>query len=441
MTSFSQDQLDLVATALQQALNAHLESLLQNRFADLQKTFEERLDVSLKTEWDRMAVKLNANLEAMQTAIPAKISKLGSTPSVAEPPVLADCSYTGGHLPLRGFIHVMRDTLSSRVSAFPDDSARINWVARHFKPIGGSSNNWWMGLLQDNAVIQGVRDHYQFSGLPFITPPPISSLKSFFSAIVDEFGDKLAHETSLKNLQEFKMGSMRIGDFNSQFKSLSGLVLDAPESIRMDYYKKALSAPIRRQAILRSDWAQAQTLTDKMAIALLASQQLDEANGVAHSKHNHLPSTHHMVSVPHNTDAMEIDAINLSANPFSFPKSQFIEECKRLKICTRCLSPYNNMHHTPSGSATCPNAAAPLQAKVDFLKNSRRTNLPKHVPHPPSGPPQPVQRPVAAIAQTPHTTTSPYQVPTFSWGHPPSAYPPPFNTVTQLTRSAQSLTR
>lgn len=172
MTSFSQDQLDLVATALQQALNAHLESLLQNRFADLQKTFEERLDVSLKTEWDRMAVKLNANLEAMQTAIPAKISKLGSTPSVAEPPVLADCSYTGGHLPLRGFIHVMRDTLSSRASAFPDDSARINWVARHFKPIGGSSNNWWMGLLQDNAVIQGVRDHYQFSGLPFITPPP-----------------------------------------------------------------------------------------------------------------------------------------------------------------------------------------------------------------------------------------------------------------------------
>lgn len=181
-----------------------------------------------------MTAQVNANLEAMRTALPSEISKATPPPVVAEPPVLSDCSYAGGHLPLRGFIHVMRDTLSSRRSAFADDSARINWVARHIKPIGGSSNNWWMGLLQDNAVSQGIRDHYQFSGLPFVIPP-LSSLDSFFTVIVDEFGDKLAHETSLKNLQEFKMGNLRIGDFNSQFKSLSGLVLDAPESIRMDY--------------------------------------------------------------------------------------------------------------------------------------------------------------------------------------------------------------
>lgn len=422
MTTLSQEQLDLIAAALQPSLNTHLDSLLQTRFADLRWSLEARIDAHQESKWAKLTSKVNANLDTIKQTVPEEVKKVTpTTGTLAEPPVLADCSYSGGHLPLRGFLHIMRDTLASKAQAFADDSARINWVARHFKPIGGSSNNWWMGLLQDNAVSQGVRDHYQFSGLPLITPP-LSSLNSFLAAIVEEFGDKLAHETALRNLQDFRMGNMRIGDFNSQFKSLSGLVLDAPESIRMDYYKKALSAPIRCQAILRADWAQAQTLTKKMAIALLSSQQLDEANGVSHAKHNHLQPTHQMVSIPQDTDAMEIDAINLSSNLSSFPRKHFIDECKRLKTCTWCLLLYNETHRTPSGSATCPNAAAPLQAKVDFLKHSRKSNLPKHVSHPPSGPPQSIQRPVAAVGQTVPNYTTPYQTQVLSWGHPP---PPP----------------
>lgn len=161
-----------------------------------------------------------------------------------------------------------------------------------------------------------------------------------------------------------------------------------------------------------------------MAITLLASQQLDEANGVSHSKHNHLPPTHHMIPVPHDSDAMEIDAINLSANLLSFPKRHFIEECKRLRVCTRCLNPYNDTHRTPSGLATCPNAAAPLQAKVDFLKTSKKSNLPKHVLYPPAGPPHPVQQSVAAVGQAP-LPIHPYQPHAFTWGqHPGTVYPP-----------------
>lgn len=418
MAKLSTKQLDQIATSLQPSLNAHLESLLQTRFIDLRADLETRIDATLKTKWDKLTAEVNANISSLKLT-PAP-------PSTSKPPVLADCSYSGGHQPLRGFIHVMRGILSSRSTAFSDDSARINWVSRNFKPIGGPSNNWWMGLLQDNTVSQGVQDHYQFSGLSFITPP-LSSLNSFFSAIVEEFGDKLAHETALKNLQDFKMGSLRIGDFNSQFKSLSGLVLDAPESIRMDYYKKALSAPVRRQAILRADWAQAQTLSAKMTIALLASQQLDKANGVTHSKHSHIPSTHQMISVPQNGDSMEIDAVHLSSNHPSFPKTFFIDECKRLKIFTRCLSPYNETHRTSSGSATCPNAAAPLQAKVDFLRKLRASILPKHVSHPPSGPPQPVQKTVAAVGQTPNPnppTPFAYQPHLVGWGHPSTSYPP-----------------
>lgn len=244
----------------------------------------------------------------------------------------------------------------------------------------------------------------------------------------------MAHETALKNLQNCKMGNMKIGDFNSHFKSLSGLVLDAPESIRMDYYKRALSGPIRRQAILRADWASAQTLSAKMTIATLASQQLDEANGVTHSKHLPPHSTHQMISVPQEDDSMEVDVINLSAsNPSSFPKKLYVDECKRLKACTRCLAPYDDTHRTASGSATCPNAAATLAAKIQFLKFSKKSNLPKTVPHPPSGPPQPVQRMVAAISAPPPMAGGqghPYHPP-YAWPHPPSypygypGYPPP----------------
>lgn len=301
MSNFTPDQLDSLAAALQPSINTHLESLLNKRFADLQTSLEGSWADVQKEWWEKLSSQVWSDLEEVRGQLPDEIRKATpSTFNVPEPAVLSDASYSGGHSSLRGFIHVVRDTLASRSHAFPNDATRINWVARHFKPIGGSSNNWWMGLLQENAVAQGVRDHYQFSGLPFIIAP-LLLLDAFLAAIVDEFGDKLAHETALKNLQECKMGNMRISDFNSHFKSLSGLVLDAPKSIRMDYYKRALSAQICRQAILREDWASALTLTDKMMIATLASQQLDKANGVSHSKHLQPHSSQHMAQCPRRT--------------------------------------------------------------------------------------------------------------------------------------------
>lgn len=234
MAQFTPEQLDTLAAALQPSINTHLESLLNERFAELWSSLEGSW-ADVQTEWwKKLSAQVSTSLETVRSQLPEEIRK--ATPSsliVPEPPILSDSSYSGGHPALQGFIHVVRDTLSSRANSFPNDTARINWVARHFKPIGGSSNNWWMGLLQENAVAQGVRDHYQFSGLPFIITP-LLSLNAFLSAMVEEFGDKLAHETALKNLQDCKMGNLKIGDFNSHFKSLSGLVLDAPESIRMD---------------------------------------------------------------------------------------------------------------------------------------------------------------------------------------------------------------
>lgn len=240
MSSFSPEQIDSIATALQPSLNAHLESLLAERFTALRTSLDEKLLSNQELGWEKAIEHINTVLANIRTQLPEEIRKASSTAlNLPEPPILSDCFYSGGHPSLRGFIHVIRDTLSSCAHSFSSDSARINWVARHFKPIGGSSNNWWMSLLQENAAAQGVHDHYQFSGLPFVISP-LSSLDHFLKAVVDEFGDKLAHETALKNLQECRMGNLKIGDFNSQFKSLATLVPDAPESIRIDYYKKAL---------------------------------------------------------------------------------------------------------------------------------------------------------------------------------------------------------
>lgn len=214
MTTFTSEQLDSLAAALQPTINTHLESLLNERFAALQTSLEGSWDEVQKQWWEKLSSQVQSNLEDVRNRLPDEIRKATpSTFNVPEPSVLSDATYSGGHLPLRGFIHVVRDTLASRAHAFPNDTARINWVACHFKPIGGSSNNWWMGLLQENAVSHGVRDHYQFAGLPFVIAP-LRSLNAFLAAMVEEFGDKLAHKTALKNLQECKMGNMKIGDFN-----------------------------------------------------------------------------------------------------------------------------------------------------------------------------------------------------------------------------------
>lgn len=143
MSNFTPDQVDSLAAALQPSLNTHLESLLNERFTALRSSLEGSWAGVQKEWWEKLSAQVQSNLEEVRSKLPDEIRK--ATPSafnVPEPAVLSDASYSGGHSSLRGFIHVIRDTLSSRSHAFPNDAARINWVARHFKPIGGSSNNW-----------------------------------------------------------------------------------------------------------------------------------------------------------------------------------------------------------------------------------------------------------------------------------------------------------
>lgn len=167
MTTLSANQLDLIAASLQPSLNAHLKSLLQNRFLELKSGLKTCIYAALKTEWDKMRAKVNTNLNSIRDLVPNKVKKLSSAPiTAAKPPVLADCLYSGGQLPLRGFIHVMRDVLSFKTASFTNNSAHINWVARHFKPIGG----WDRCRITPFCKVSGIiisSPAYLLSPLPF----------------------------------------------------------------------------------------------------------------------------------------------------------------------------------------------------------------------------------------------------------------------------------
>ncbi|KAG0140894.1 hypothetical protein CROQUDRAFT_664567 [Cronartium quercuum f. sp. fusiforme G11] len=75
-------------------------------------------------------------------------------------------------------------------------------------------HNWWMGLIKENAVEQGVKDTYKCSGLPFVLVS-LQTVDKIFQAMIQEFGDKFTSSTALKNLQACKMGSSTISKYNS----------------------------------------------------------------------------------------------------------------------------------------------------------------------------------------------------------------------------------
>ncbi|KAG0140151.1 hypothetical protein CROQUDRAFT_100533 [Cronartium quercuum f. sp. fusiforme G11] len=69
---------------------------------------------------------------------------------------------------LQAFIHVVKDVLLSHPHSFALEEAKIHWSACHLQLVGSTAHNWWMGLIKENAVAQGVKDTYNCSGLPFV---------------------------------------------------------------------------------------------------------------------------------------------------------------------------------------------------------------------------------------------------------------------------------
>ncbi|KAG0152555.1 hypothetical protein CROQUDRAFT_85672 [Cronartium quercuum f. sp. fusiforme G11] len=108
---------------------------------------------------------------------------------------------------------------------------------------------------------------------------------------------------------------------------------------------------------------------------------------------------------------MDIDFNSLStASAQKFPDEFYRQTCFSSKISSRCLHPYNDTHNSRSGRFQCPNAAASLRAKIDFLKNKH--SHPSHVPHPPADPPapalaQPLPFPLPTTPTSQHVTELP----------------------------------
>lgn len=108
MTTFTPDQLDSIASAIQHSLNTHLESLLNERFSVLQASLEGKWADVQNDWWKKLSSQVASQMDNVRTQLPVEIRKAAPTVfNVPEPAVLTDSSYSGGHPSLRGFIHVI----------------------------------------------------------------------------------------------------------------------------------------------------------------------------------------------------------------------------------------------------------------------------------------------------------------------------------------------
>lgn len=56
------------------------------------------------------------------------------------------------------------------------------------------------------------------------------------------------------------MGKLGVQQFNTKFNALSYRVKGLSEAVLIDYYQRALSDCVRKQAMLRQDWATCKTV-------------------------------------------------------------------------------------------------------------------------------------------------------------------------------------
>ncbi|KAG0148797.1 hypothetical protein CROQUDRAFT_377654 [Cronartium quercuum f. sp. fusiforme G11] len=363
MSQLSKEQVN----AILEALGPHIAMTVESQVRSQMEKFGEEVGPQLDGSLTTFRSEIDARLTEFSSSIPNLVEKVLSTTEnplshyrtvqqlqvFIEPRVLSDVSFSGGHTHLRSFIHVIKEVLLANPHAYGSEAAKIRWVARHIRPIGCTAHNWWMGLIKENAVAQGVKDTYDCSGIPFVLVP-LQSVDTFLKVMIREFRDKVASSTALRNLQVCRMGSSTISDYNSRFNSLA-LDVEASDEILIDYYKKGLTDAVRRQSFLRVDWAPAKTLRKfyvkdlgtetmrevlgKQDIAVLAANQLDKVDGNSTTR--------------------------LSSQSY--------------------LQPQQSVSIAPDPDPI--QTVASLKAKLDFLRTHQ--SHPSCVPHPPADPPTP----------------------------------------------------
>lgn len=163
---------------------------------------------------------------------------------------------------------------------FPNDNnntQKINWISQHFTSLNSTPSStqiWFMGLLERNAVSQGI--HNKIGNLKCIPYqlPELSSLENFLGELWFKFGDKHAEKTARDQLNACKQGKGSIVDYNSRFEQLSFHVKKSEEDKILQYID-GLHPSIQLEATRIKGWVQEANLLRIQDMAVKAADILD----------------------------------------------------------------------------------------------------------------------------------------------------------------------
>ncbi|MBW0486902.1 hypothetical protein O181_026617 [Austropuccinia psidii MF-1] len=192
-------------------------------------------------------VELFSRFNSSHSHISSNTSNRPSSPPV-EPPILHHMFFSGLPNELPPFLYLIDDHMPSIHHKFNTEQHRIYWIALHFRPRDKqtvatfSAYNWWISVLRENAMIQGLPSNSSLASNVYVLPH-LLTIKLFCEKLQEIFGDKFEGENAKRALQSCKQDNRLIGEYNSHFSSLVYEV-DLTEQTCCDIYKAGLNVKI-----------------------------------------------------------------------------------------------------------------------------------------------------------------------------------------------------
>lgn len=414
------------------SLRQTLEHALRSEFAAVRAEIKSEVE-QVREEIKSEAAQLRDNFRSQATALRnelmtraddklttfSKTLPSSSTSAVGpEPSPLADVSFSGESHQLSSFLYSIYYALSVHEARFADDGRRVKWISRHFRPASSPAADWWLSLVAENA---SLFDESLPEGMTASFPFRLKKLQSvdaFLRDLVETFSDPFESQKALKALQELVMGKLGVQQFNTKFNALSYRVKGLNEAVLMDYYQRALSDRVRRQALGRPDWGPCRTVKDLQTVTLLAAKQLDDLSSTYRPVSH--PSPVPMILVPRDPAAMDVDihAAGLRMGKLVTPTvvtfTFYRELCHQRGMCWRCLRNYDEDHRSQKlnpSVAPCPHPLVDAARMDQFAKQCQSQPLP---------PPPPAHHsPVAALSAGPLPSFSHDGTPVMYYHSPP----------------------
>lgn len=192
-------------------------------------------------------------------------------------------------------------------------------------------------------------------------------------------GDKTSAKTARAALDKCKQGSTSIIDYNSRFRPLSFQVRQHEDDAIIKYVG-GLHPDVREECINVQGWNVANTLAEKMNLAIEGATRADERASLPNKmnrprlyQHPHKQNVvTYPIHVPINKPVsvpvtMEIDAIHAKVIDRKSPFTSIGSVCIKRGLCFKCIQPSDEETHMQNGERICRNKNTSLSEKLALL--------------------------------------------------------------------------